>query len=104
MTGTSFRFCFDERDEEDIPDNVTVQNDENVMEELGESFVLSDSVASNDGNNGESGTHEIDVPESESAPTSSYVMSTNHKEFRKAAAENIEKNIERMRAVVGSRK
>jgi hypothetical protein len=35
------------RDEEDIPDNVTVQNDESVREELGESVVLSDSVASN---------------------------------------------------------
>ena len=27
------------RDEEDIPDNVTIQNDENVREELGESVV-----------------------------------------------------------------
>jgi len=48
--------------------------------------------------------HEIDVPESESAPTSPYVMSTHYEEFRKAAAENVEKNVERMRAVVESRK
>ena len=77
----------DIRDEEDIPENVTMQNDESIREELGESAVLSDSVASNDENNVESGTHEIDVPESESAPTSPYVMSTHHEEFRKAAAE-----------------
>ena len=70
---------------------MTVQNDENVREELGESVVLSDSVASNDENNVESGTPEIDVPESESSPTSSYVMSTNNEEFRKAAAENVER-------------
>ncbi|CAG8594686.1 7642_t:CDS:2, partial [Paraglomus occultum] len=53
-------------DEEDIPDNVTVQNYESD-------------------DNGESSAH---VPESESAPMSSDVMSTNHEAFWKAAAEN----------------
>ena len=92
------------RNEEDIPDNVTVQSSENVREGLGESIVLNDSAASNDEDNDESRTDDIDVPESESAPTPSYVMSTNHEEFRKVATENVKKSIERMRAVVESRK
>ncbi|CAG8650842.1 6320_t:CDS:1, partial [Paraglomus occultum] len=69
------------RDEEDIPDNVNVQNYVNIRQGLGESVVLSD-------DNGESTAHEINAPESESAPTSSDVMSTSHEAFRKAAAEN----------------
>ena len=89
------------RNKEDIPDNVTVQNSENVREGLGESIVLNDSAASNNEDNDESGTYEIDVPESESAPMPSYVMSMNVREgsgesivLNDSAASNDEDNDE----------
>jgi len=78
------------RDEEDIPDNVGIQDNESVSD-----VIVVDYGNSNNEN-------ETDAPD-HTPPTSS-VLPTNHEELRKLAAENVHKNIERMRAVVENRK
>ena len=81
------------RDEEDIPDNVEVQDDE-YREEIVDTCESNDAGTSNNINE----LDNISMPGSDHAPTSP------HEAFRKIAAENIQKSVERMRTIVEKRK
>jgi hypothetical protein len=82
------------RDEEDIPDNVEMQDNED-REEIADACESNDAGTSDNINE----LDDISIPESDRTPTPS-----SHEVFRKIAAENIQKNVERMRTIVRKRK